>query len=78
MIAIIGVFLGMFGLIFAGAIGNLLSILFLFAGAFLIWKQMYVDQIEEELERRDLGYEPRKFHRKNLTAWLDDWTEAKE
>ena len=30
-----------------------------------------------EIDRRELGYKPRKLRRKNLTAWLDDWTTQK-
>lgn len=77
MLAIIGFFIGLFGVIYMAAIGKTLGVLFAFMGFYLIVKQIYVDELENELERRELGYKPRKLRRKNLTAWLDDWTEAK-
>ena len=77
MLAIIGCFIGLFGVIFMAVIGKTLGVIFALCGFYLIVKQIYVDELENELERRDLGYKPRKLRSKNLTAWLDDWTTQK-
>ena len=77
MLAIIGCFIGLFGVIYMAVIGKTLGVIFAFCGFYLIVKQILVDELVNELERRDLGYKPLMLRRNNLTAWLDDWTEAK-
>ena len=54
MLAIIGCFIGLFGVIYMAAIGKTLGVLFAFMGFYLIVKQIYVDELENELERREL------------------------
>ena len=50
MLAIIGCFIGLFGVIYMAAIGKTLGVLFAFMGFYLIVKQIYVDELENELE----------------------------
>lgn len=71
MIAIIGILIGMFGFFLAAVASPVGGALFLFAGAYLVFKQGYVDDLEEELERRDLGYRPRKM--KPVTHYITNW-----
>lgn len=71
MIAIIGILIGAFGFAFAAIVSHVGGALFLLAGAYLIYKQTYVDDLEEELERRDLGYQPRKM--KPVTHFITNW-----
>lgn len=63
MVAFIGMFLGMFGLIYSAIIGRTVGIILMLAGLALIVKQMQIDELEERCEMYELGYRRRDQHK---------------
>lgn len=64
MLMIIGLLIGFGGIFCYPIIGRPLAVILGICGLYIMWKQIYIDELENELERRDLGYKPRRLKRR--------------